>query len=29
MAKTTVQGLDNDFRRIGANVAHIHDARGE
>jgi hypothetical protein len=29
MAKTTVQGLDNNLRRIGANFAHIHDARGE
>ena len=27
--QNTVQGLDDDLRRIGANFAHIHDARGE
>jgi hypothetical protein len=29
MAKTTVEGLDDDLGRIGANFADIHDARGE
>jgi hypothetical protein len=29
MAKATVQGLDDNLRRVGTNFPDVHDARGE
>jgi hypothetical protein len=29
MTEATIQGLNDDFRRVGPDFPNIHDARGE